>query len=205
MWFIGSQSCGSLPPPPWEVQPTDSGSPVAGTQYPQPLQVTQVIMTHVQGGAQPQGPQAMGNDQVVGMYMPPNANSHMSAINPHVAQINQFSLHPQHIQGTVGPVMGIVPNQMQGGPVTSMYPPQMYGNQYMGHVYGQQPVQYLEQQMYGLSVRDDSGLTNSSYQVSSTSYSPSAKSSKPEDKLFGDLVDMAKVKPKTTPGQAGGM
>lgn len=207
-WFIGSPSSGSLPPPPWEAQLTESGSPVAGTQYPQPMQVTQVIMTHVQSGAHPQGPQAMGNDQAVGMYMPPNPNSHMSAMNPHVGQNNQFGFYPQNIQGMMAPYMGgMVPNQMQPGSMPSMYPQQSYGNQYMGYGYGQQQqVQYLDQQMYGLSIRDDTSLRNSSYQVSTSSYTPPGKSSKPEDKLFGDLVDMAKVKPKQpTPGRAGSM
>ena len=103
--------------------------------------------------------------------------------------------------------MGMVSHQMQAGPMASMYPQQIYGNQYMGYGYGQQQqgVQYLQQQMYGLSVRDDSGLNNTSYQVAtSSSYVPSGKPSKPEDKLFGDLVDMAKVKPKP-PGRAGRM
>ncbi|XP_028781220.1 TOM1-like protein 9 isoform X1 [Neltuma alba] len=200
----GSQSSGSLPPPPWEAQPTDNGSSLAGSQYPQPLQVTQVIMTHVQSSAHPQSPQAMGNDQVAGMYMPPNANGHMPAINPHGGQSNQFGFYPQQIQGGVVPFMGMVPN-LQASPLASMYPPQMYGNQYTGYGYGQQQVPYLDQQMYGLSVRDDGGMRNSSYQVSTSSYPSSGKPSKPEDKLFGDLVDMAKVKPKPTPGRAGSM
>ncbi|RDX84397.1 TOM1-like protein 9, partial [Mucuna pruriens] len=186
----GAQSSGSLPPPPWEAQPADNGSPVVGgAQYP-----------HVQNAAHPPGPQTMRNEQAVGMYMQPNANSHMSAINNHVGS-NQMGLQPQHMQGVAGPYMGIASHQMQGGPV--MYPQQMYGNQYMGYGYDQQQgVPYIERQMYGMSVRDDNGLRNS-YQVSTTSYAPSGKPSKPEDKLFGDLVDMAKVKPKPTPGRAG--
>ncbi|KAK7293865.1 hypothetical protein RJT34_16742 [Clitoria ternatea] len=198
------QSSGSLPPPPWEAQPADSGSPVvAGAQYPQPQHYPQVVMTHVQSGAHPHGPQTMGNDQAVGMYMQPNANSHMSAMNNHVGS-HQMGLQPQHIQGVAGPYMGMVSHQMQGGPGIPMYPQQMYGNQYMGYGYGQQQgVPYIEQQMYGMSIRDDSALRNSN-QVS-TSYAPSGKPSKPEDKLFGDLVDMAKVKPKPTPGRAGSM
>ncbi|XP_004501181.1 TOM1-like protein 9 [Cicer arietinum] len=201
----GAQSGGSLPPPPWETQSANSGSPVAGSQYPQPLQLTQMVMTHVQTAALPQGPQATGYDQAAGMYMQPNAG-HISTIN-NQAQSNQLSLQPQYIQGVAGPYMGMVPPQMQNGPVASVYPQHMYGNQYMGgYGYGQQQqqqqqqgLQYVEQQMYGLSVRDDNALRNS-YQVSGASYAPSGKPSKPEDKLFGDLVDMAKVKPKSTPG-----
>ncbi|KAF7817136.1 TOM1-like protein 9 [Senna tora] len=190
----GAQSSESLPPPPWEVQPMDNGSPVAGTQYPQSLQ----------SGSHPQGLPALGNDHV-GMYMQPNANSPMSSMNSHAGQSSPLGLHPQHIQGITGPYMGMVSPQMQAAPMASMYPQQMYGNQFLGYGYGQQQaVPYLEQQMYGLSVRDDNGLRNS-YPVSAPSYVPPGKPSKPEDKLFGDLVDMAKVKPKPTPGKAGSM
>ncbi|KAH1244974.1 TOM1-like protein 9 [Glycine max] len=199
----GTASGGSFPPPPWEAQPTDNNSPVAGSQYPQPLQVSQMIMTSIQSGTHPQGPQAMGHDQAVGMYMQPHAG-HMSTINNHV-QSNQLGLYRQHIQGAAGPYMGMVSHQMHNSPVASMYPQQMHGNQFGGYGYGQQPgVQYLEQQMYGLSVRDD-GAPKNSYQVSSPSYVPPGKPSKPEDKLFGDLVNMAKVKPKPTPDQTGSM
>ncbi|ESW09181.1 hypothetical protein PHAVU_009G107100 [Phaseolus vulgaris] len=191
-------SGGSFPPPPWEAQPTDNDSPVVGSQYPQPLQVTQVVMTHIQSGAHPQGPQAAGHDQAVGMYMQPNA-SHISTINNNV-QSNQSGLYPQHIQGVASPYTG-----MASHPMHSMYPQQMYGNQFVGYGYGQQPaVQYVEQQMYGLSVRDDGALRNS-YQVSSASYVPSGKPSKPEDNLFGDLVNLAKVKPKPTADKTGSL
>ncbi|KAK7352854.1 hypothetical protein VNO80_18284 [Phaseolus coccineus] len=194
----GTTSGGSFPPPPWEAQPTDNDSPVVGSQYPQPLQVTQVVMTHIQSGAHPQGPQAAGHDQAVGMYMQPNANQ-ISTINNN-AQSNQSGLYPQHIQGVASPYTG-----MASHPMHSMYPQQMYGNQVVGYGYGQQPgVQYVEQQMYGLSVRDDGALRNS-YQVSSASYVPSGKPSKPEDNLFGDLVNLAKVKPKPTADRTGSM
>ncbi|RXH91840.1 hypothetical protein DVH24_020863 [Malus domestica] len=67
----------------------------------------------------------------------------------------------------------------------------------------QQQQQYaLQQQMYGLSVNDN-GLKNP-YQVSAPSYVPPSRPSRPEDKLFGDLVDFAKLKPtKPTSGAAG--
>ncbi|XVE97553.1 hypothetical protein REPUB_Repub03eG0029200 [Reevesia pubescens] len=193
----GAQSSGSLPPPPWEAQSADS-SPVAGVQYPQSM-VTQVVATH----AQPQGPQHMGSDQVVGMYVQPITPGHFSAINNQAVQGNQFAgYHPQPIQGAQ--YMGMLPQQMPAGQMASMYPQQMYGNQIRAYGYGQQ--QYLDQQMYGLSIRDDNGLRNSSYQVPSSSYVRPSKPSKPEDKLFGDLVDLAKIKTtKTTPGRAGSM
>ncbi|PKI60677.1 hypothetical protein CRG98_018924 [Punica granatum] len=107
----------------------------------------------------------------------------------------------------------MVPPQMQGAQMPYMYPQQIYGGQVAAYAYGQAGAQYLDQRMYGLSVRDDSGLGNpSSYHVSSStsasSYLPPMKQqSKPEDKLFGDLVNMAKVKSSkpSTPGRAGSM
>ncbi|KAK0570493.1 hypothetical protein LWI29_002116 [Acer saccharum] len=207
----GDQSSGSFPPPPWEAQPADS-SPVAGAQYPQPMQVTQVMVTHaqqMQSGLYPQGPRPAGNEQVVGMYFQPITSGQLSAINNHVVPSNQLvGLHPQQIQG--GQYMGMPLQQLQAGPMATMYPQHMYGNQMAGYGYGQQQgaqTPYLEQQMYGLSVRDDNGFRNSSYQVSTSSYgTPMRQASKPEDKLFGDLVDMAKIKPtKPTPGRAGSM
>lgn len=202
------QSGGSLPPPPWEAQAADS-SPVAGAQYPQQMQVTQVSVTHmqpVQSGAYPQVPQS-GNGQVVGMYIQPITSNHLSPMNNQLGQSNQLvGMHPQQIQG--GQYVGMLPHHMQAGQM-ALYHQQMYANQMAGYGYGQQPrPQYIEQQMYGLSLRDDSGLRNSSYQVSTSSYGTPMKASKPEDKLFGDLVDLAKIKPTkstSTPGRAGSM
>ncbi|OMO61882.1 VHS domain-containing protein [Corchorus capsularis] len=197
----GAQSSGSLPPPPWEAQSADS-SPVAGAQYSHPM-VTQVVLN------QPQGPH-MGNDQVVGMYIQPITSGTLTAINNPGVQGNQFlGFQPQQIQQIqAAPYMGMIPQQMPGQmyPQQSgtMYPQQMYGNQMGAYGYGQQ--QYLDQQMYGLSIREDNGLRNSPYQVPTSSYTPPSRPPKPEDKLFGDLVDLAKIKTtKTTPGRAGSM
>jgi hypothetical protein len=182
----------------------DNGSPVAGAQYPQSMQGTQGVVTHGHSGAHPLGPQPMGNGQMVGMYIPPITSSHLSGINSQVGQNQHLGLHSQPIQG--GPYMGMPSHPMQAAQMASMYPQQMYGNQYAGYGYGQpQGPQYLEQRMYGLSVNDNNGMRNS-YQVSPSSYVPSSKPSRPDDKLFGDLVDMAKVKStKPTPGRAGSM
>ncbi|XP_059642608.1 TOM1-like protein 9 [Cornus florida] len=203
----GAQSSGSLPPPPWEAQPTDN-SQLAGTQFPQPMQVTQVVVTHSQpmlNGLHP-GSQAMGNGQVVGMYVQPITGGHLSASNNPAVQSNPMvGMHPQLIQG--GQSMGMYPQQMQSGQIAFMHAQQMYNNQMMGYGYGQQQnAQFLNQRMSGLSVRDDNAFGNSSYQASALSYVPPGKPSKPEDKLFGDLVDIAKLKQtKTTPGRAGSM
>lgn len=183
----------------------ENGSLVAGAQYPQPMQVAPMIVTRAPSSAHsPLGHQPIGHDQVVGMYIQPITSSHLSAINTQVGQSQQLGLHPQLIQG--GPYMGMLSQQMPPGQMASMYAQQVYGNQLAGYGYGQpQGAQYLDQRMYGLSVSDNNGLRNS-YQVSTSSYVPPAKPSKPEDKLFGDLVDMAKVKSaKPTPGRAGSM
>jgi hypothetical protein len=172
------------------------------------MQVTQMAVTHSQplpSGMHPQGPQPGGNEQA-GMYMQPITTGHLPAVNNQSAPSNQFlGMNPHAMQG--GQYMGMYPQPMQAGPMASMYPQQMYGNQMAGYGYGlQQGTQYLDQRMNGVSVRDDNGLRNSSYQVSTTPYVPSGKPSKPEDKLFGDLVDISKFKPgKSTPGRAGGL
>lgn len=161
-----------------------------------------MVVTHAPTGSHsPLVPQPMG-DQVVGMYREPITSNHMSTINNQVGQSQQLGWHSQPIQG--GPYMGMRSQPMQTAQMASMYPQQMYGNQYAGYGYAQpQGMQYLDQRMYGLSISDNNGLRNS-YQVSNSSYIPPSKPSKPEDKFFGDLVDMAKVKStKSTPGRAG--
>ncbi|KAL4303217.1 hypothetical protein GQ457_10G002190 [Hibiscus cannabinus] len=214
----GAQNSDSLPPPPWEAQAADSNA-LAGAQHPQSM-VTE-------------GPLHMGSDHMAGMYTQPITTGHLPTINNQAAPGNQFAgYQPQPIQGApqqmpagqmgsmypgsmyqqipVGQMGSMYPGsmypqQMPAGQMGLMYPKQqMYGNQMGAYGYGQQP--YLDQQMYGLSIRDDNALRNSSYQVPTSSYTPPSKPSKPEDKLFGDLVNMAKTKStKPTPGRAGSM
>lgn len=175
------------------------------------MQVTQVVVTHTQpvhsGGHPLGGFQSMTNDQVVGMYIQPMTTGQLSTISHQPMQRNpMMGIHTTQMQG--GPYMGMHPHQMQNGQMVQMYPQQMYGNEMAAYGYGQQQgTPYLEQQMYGLSMRDEGGLKSSSYnQVSAPSYVQPMKPAKPEDKLFGDLVDMAKFKPtKQTPGRAGSM
>ncbi|KAL2544807.1 ENTH/VHS/GAT family protein [Forsythia ovata] len=201
----GAQNGGAFPPPPWEAQLDNSQ--FANNQPPPQMQVTaQVTVTHSQpfpsGSYLPGSPVA--NDQVVGMYIQPITGGNFTAIN------NQgMGLHPQPIQG---PQMGMFSHPMQSGQMAYMYAQQMYGNQMANYGYGygqQQNAQFLEQNISGLSIRDDSLLRNSSYSsvpTPTSSYVPSGKPSKPEDKLFGDLVDISKFKQKkTTPGRAGSM
>ncbi|GMI88500.1 hypothetical protein HRI_002519200 [Hibiscus trionum] len=198
----GAPSTSSLPPPPWEAQIAEP-SPVAVPPYPHSL-VTQVVVTP------PLVPQQMGRDQVVGIYIQPIMTSHFPAINNQQRQAvqgNQFGgFHPQRVQGAPYN-MGMIPQQMPVVPqiMAPMYSPQqMYGGQQMAPYGGHGQQQYLDQQMYGLSIRDDNGSRNSSYPVPTPSYMPPTKPSKPEDKLFGDLVDMAKIKTtKTNPARPG--
>ncbi|TYI72005.1 hypothetical protein E1A91_D07G028600v1 [Gossypium mustelinum] len=216
----GAESSGSLPPPPWEAQAADS-SPVAGAQHPQYVGSDQMAGVYIQptttghlpttnnhvalgnqfAGYHPQPIQ--GAPQYTGMLPQQMPVGQMSSMYPQQMPTGQMgSMYPQQVPGAQ---MGsMYPQQMPAGQMGSMYPQQVYGNQMGAYGYGQQ--QYLNQQMYGLSIRDDNALRNSSYQVSTSSYVPPSKPSKPEDKLFGDLVDMAKIKStKTTPGRAGSM
>ncbi|XP_043724716.1 TOM1-like protein 9 isoform X3 [Telopea speciosissima] len=206
--YGGAQSSGALPPPPWEAQPTE-GNQLAGAQYPQPLHVTQVVVNSPQPVQSGTPYQPTGNDHAMGMYIQPITSGQLAAINNNQPiQGNQLmGMHHQPIQG--GQMMGMLPQPMQAaGQLTSMNQMPMQSN--MGYYGYGQPMgpQFLDQRMYGLSIQDDSALRNSSSSsyVHPTSYSPLSKPSKPEDKLFGDLVDMAKLKPKkTTPGRAGSM
>lgn len=144
----------------------------------------------------------MGNNQV-GVYNNQGIQSNHQ----------QMGVYPQQMQSNHQQI-GVYPQQMQSGQM-GYYPQQMYNNNQMGgygygYGYGQQPqnAQFIEQRMSGMTFRDDGALRNSSYQptTTTTSYVPSGKPSKPEDKLFGDLVDISKFKPtKTAPGRAGSM
>ncbi|KAM6561007.1 TOM1-like protein 9 [Cannabis sativa] len=104
-------------------------------------------------------------------------------------------LHPQPCHGGQYMVTQLQPMQADHriSADSGFYGQQMAG--YCGHGQ-QQGSQYLEQRLYGLSVRDN-GIHNSC-PVSTSSYVPPSKSFKPEDKLFDDLVDIAKFKSSVT-------
>ncbi|GMH06988.1 hypothetical protein Nepgr_008828 [Nepenthes gracilis] len=203
-----AQNGGTLPPPPWESQPDNSPPPFA-SQYPPSMQVA------LGEQQSPQlGPQLGSNDHVAGTYFQPVTASQLSMIDN--MQSNQMaSMYPQPIQGGQMMMMGMLPQpmqmQMQGGQMAYIHPSQMYGNQMAGYGYGyaqQQGIQLLGNRMHGLSVRDDSAVgINTSYQSSMSSYLPPMKQpSKAEDKLFGDLVDMAKLKTvKPTSSRTGSL
>ncbi|KAJ9546724.1 hypothetical protein OSB04_019267 [Centaurea solstitialis] len=188
----GAPSSEGLPPPPWEAQSTDDNQS-GGPQYSQP----HMLQT---------------NDQGMGMYMQPpitgGGGGHLPPLNNHQPQ----AVYPQQqFQGQQ--MMGMIPNQQIQMQPAQMYSPQMqmaqqygYGYGVSGYGYGQQQNgQFLDQRMAGLSVGNDTVYTGPSMANASYVHVPSGKPMKAEDKLFGDLVDFAKVKPKTTPGRAGSM
>jgi len=160
-----------------------------------------------QGGMHLFAPQPTGNDQVAAMYSQQMAGSHIPGMNAQHMPNQMPGMYPQAYHG--GSMMSMGPQPMHAAQMASMYPGQMYGNQMAGYGYGfaQQPnAQYLDQRMYGLSLRDDSSLRIGSSQSSMASYLPPMKQQpRSEDKLFGDLVDMAKLKPTkpTTPTRTG--
>ncbi|KAL7159354.1 hypothetical protein ABFS83_01G021600 [Erythranthe nasuta] len=200
----GGQSSGALPPPPWEAQVDNSQA--AFSQHQQMhLQATQ----QAPDGTYLPGSPTMGNYQnnqmVVGMQPHPMQSGHV-AMYPQPMQPGHVAMYPQ-------PMQNMYPQPMQ-----NMYPQQTAGYGYnYGYGQGQQQnananananTQYLQQSMSGLSMRDENAVRNySPYSVPTPSYVPqSARPSKAEDKLFGDLVDISKFKPgKTAPGRAGSM
>ncbi|KAK6912059.1 GAT domain [Dillenia turbinata] len=202
----GSAGGGAFPPPPWETQTEDNMQLVPGnyypqqpgdnmqlvpanrypqhpadntqmvpSNYPQQMQVTQVLVTHTQptnNGMHPQHPYR--SNQVVGMFVQPITNGQLTEI-----QNQHMQNYYQYYQGNQ-----VVGMQMQG--------PGMYAEQIPG--FGSQQMQYLDQNMQGLSVSDNNVVRRSSYNGPSSG--PMRGPPRPEDKLFGDLVNMAKTKPK---------
>ncbi|XP_042067913.1 TOM1-like protein 9 isoform X1 [Salvia splendens] len=175
----GSESSNAFPPPPWEAQLDNSMSAIS---QPQESQVAANGFQPSPSGAYIPQPETKSNiREVVGPYMYP---SHFS---------NQM-------MGAMQQPIGAYHQPMQADQMGYAYPQHMHNNQMAGYgyAYGYSPeqmhnAQYLEQNMSGLSMRD--GGASSSYSASVPSYMPSGKPTKPEDKLFGDLVDITKFKP----------
>lgn len=212
---FGATSGGGLPPPPWEAQPADNQS--GGTQYSQPLQTAGNSNNQVMPPMNPQ-------QQISGSHMPP-VNHHQPIYNQIPQQQFQGGI-PQQQMAYLNPQLMAhqMAQQMYNNQMTQAYGYGSNGGGYgggsgggggygYGYGYGQQQnAQYnnIDQRMAGMSVRDDSYLSSTVYtgpSMANASYVhvPSGKPTKAEDKLFGDLVDFAKVKPKTTPGRAGSM
>jgi hypothetical protein len=126
------------------------------------------------GGMQP--PQMYGGSQPVMMY-------------PQQMPVAQYGAMPQQ-QPMYG---GRLAGYMQHPAVAAAH---YYNNQGTAGMYGYPGANGLSQSMYGLSVQVNSSMgMSSSYQTTTV---PSAgqpmKPTKPEDKLFGDLLSIAKTK-----------
>ncbi|WOK97218.1 target of Myb protein 1-like [Canna indica] len=197
---------------PGGMQPQSPGSQLGGSMQPQSPG------SQLGGSMQPQSP----GSQLEGSMQPQSMlGDRLGAIQPqHMSGVQFSGVQPQFVQGNQ--FAGMYP-PMQNSQMTSMYPHQMLGGQVAGasqqpmltgYGFGQQQVAQfynpatstclysapneLSQRMYGLSVQDNNTYASSisSYQMpTSSSYLQQPnKTSKPEDKLFGDLVNLAKTK-----------
>ncbi|XP_066316853.1 TOM1-like protein 9 [Miscanthus floridulus] len=127
------------------------------------------------GGMQP--PQMYGGSQPVMMY-------------PQQMPVVQYGAMPQQ-QPMYG---GRLAGYMQHPAVAAAH---YYNNQGTAGMYGYPGTNGLSQSMYGLSVQDNSSMgMSSSYQTTTapTSTGQPMKPTKPGDKLFGDLLSIAKTK-----------
>lgn len=223
----GAQDSMAFPPPPWEAQHQDfSPTAESGSPFAPQMHQTQVSFTHAQpisnNNPYPQMPQT--GQPVNNSPYSQMPQTGQTVINnspyPQMPQAGSAMYMPNQPNQGLGP--GYPPQQQQQQQQMMMaqfyaqqqqqqQQQQAYGNQMGGYGYGYNQQQqgsspYLDQQMYGLSIRDQT-----SHQVpsssSTTSYLPPMKpKNKPEDKLFGDLVDITKFKPtKPTSGRAGTM
>ncbi|ONK80238.1 uncharacterized protein A4U43_C01F15430 [Asparagus officinalis] len=178
---------GAFPPPPWEAQPAQNN------RY--SVQDSQTIQNGQMGGNLQ--PNFMQTTQFGGMQPQPLQNAQYIGMQPSMMQNNQGGgvyggqmMIPQHHamyggQMTIDYGYGQQPNAQFYDPRANSYP---YGNP-----------NELSQRMYGLSMQDNSAYrsTNSSYNhvpSSTSSLQQTNKPLKPEDKLFGDLLSMARSK-----------
>lgn len=202
---------GILPLPPWQAQP------VRTTELPN-LQPQPMQNGHLGGVNSLPGPvNQPGNMQLQAPQSMPG--SFMGVMHPQFMLGTQYGgLQPQFVQGNQyvgqnGQMTAIYSQQMLGGHLPAINQQTLSGVQMTGYGYRRQPEsqfydprvtaynysspEELSQRMYGLSMQDNSMFVNktSSYQSSTPSYlHQSNMPSKPDDKLFGDLVNMAKAK-----------
>jgi hypothetical protein len=161
-------------------------------------------------------PQAMQPSQTAGAQMQPGYGSQFGHLPPQSMPMQgmQFaSMQPSPMPGAQPGMMYAqqMPGAQYGMPQQQMYGRQMasqyayvqqsaaqYYNQGRPTTYGYPGTNELSQNMYGLSMQNSSytGM-NSPYQTtpsSSPSMGQPIRPSKPEDKLFGDLLSIAKTK-----------
>ncbi|KAJ4752522.1 Target of Myb protein 1 [Rhynchospora pubera] len=201
----------ALPLPPWETQldqtsqtvapqsggmqmqtppgsiPTGQVGPMMQPQS--PMQMGQMPMQNGQPGFLPQQQMVQGAQFPVMQYQPGPTGQY--------GPPGQYGMYPQQMPMYGGQMMGY--GYMQPAQDASQYYSQM--GQTYGYGAGMGVPNDLSQRMYGLSVQDKSSGYGSGA-AGGLSYSnnspmvPSSRPAKPEDKLFGDLVSMAKSKPK---------
>ncbi|MQL75005.1 hypothetical protein Taro_007377, partial [Colocasia esculenta] len=206
---------GALPPPPWEALPPHDDQATA--LQPQSPQIMQLGRTPPVQGAYLGGSHSL---PMHGGQLPP-IQGQMPSMQGGQLLPMQIQMPPMQ-GGQLAPMQGQM--LMQGGQVPVMYPNGMMGAQVPGMLHFQQPMQAghmggygygqlpemqyydhriahpfggsneITNRMYGLSMQENSGQMNtSSYQVATSSLQAN-RPSRPEDKLFGDLVNMAKTK-----------
>ncbi|KAL9659784.1 hypothetical protein QQ045_024593 [Rhodiola kirilowii] len=190
----GSEGSGALPPPPWEIQQEENDETAGSQQQQYGMQMTQAIETYPQQHPDSMQPHPFGANPGMAMYLQPMPNGQMGMVYYQPIQTTPRMKTPEGFIGN--------PKLMQAAQAASLYAQSMAGNQFQA--YGSVP-QYPVQAIYGMPCADQSAINNTLYQTQ-----PSASSSAPmrrpsngaEDKLFGDLVNLAKVKPKTSSPRA---
>jgi hypothetical protein len=180
--FAGQDDQSSdLPPPPWEAEI----APSQPAQVGQPGQVSssQPFMTEQPGGLQ----------------FPPGYLEQPGAQHPQSMPNTQYGGMYPPMQGNQAAGGQMYPQQMVG----DVYQQQMYGGQMGGYGYGQQPggYGYVPNAAYGSYAMQNNSLYGA---PASSSLQQANRPTRPEDSLFGDLVNIAKTKPsKTAANKAG--
>ena len=184
---------------------------IGSMQQPQQPQMNHMGVPQTQPIYNQQGvslPQAMQPGQAAGF-----GNQQFGLLPPASMPGMLFpGMQPSQMYGGSQPAM-MYPQQMPGAQYGAMPQQQpMYGGRlagYMQHpavaaahyynqgtpgMYGYPGANNLSQRMYGLSVQDNSYMgMSSSYQTAPSTGQP-MRPTKPEDKLFGDLLSIAKTK-----------
>ncbi|CAD6233609.1 unnamed protein product [Miscanthus lutarioriparius] len=205
------------------MQPLPGPGQIGGMQQPLQPQVnhmgvpqSQPMYSNQPGVGLPQ--QGMQPSQVAATQMQPGfGNQQFGSLPPTFMMGMQFGgMQPPQMYGGSQPVMmypqqmpvvqyGAMPQQqpMYGGRLAgymqhpSVAAAHYYNNQGTAGMYGYPGTNGLSQSMYGLSVQDNSSMgMSSSYQTTTapTSTGQPMKPTKPGDKLFGDLLSIAKTK-----------
>lgn len=137
-------------------------------------------------------PHPFGANTGMAMYLQPMPNGQMGMV--YYQPIQPKQPRAKTPEGFIGN-----PKLMQAAAAASFYAQSMPGNNFQNYGY---PPQYTSQPMYGMTAMDQSSFANTSYQIQQPSTATAPPMRRPsngaEDKLFGDLVNLARVKPKTS-------